>query len=286
MQNLLEGKIARSIKLGVQAGIIGLFTTMISTSVMASEWMEDPITSCKVMTSELDKNETISWSGDCLDGKASGPGDLDIFEDGQLIARYQGRMEQGAATGFGNLWYKIGDDYDHYEGEFENDEIHGSGIYTAANGNHYEGEFRNNLPDGTGIFTGTNGDSYFGELKKGDPDGKGNQTTANGDQYSGEFVQGKRQGHGTLMSTEGYTYEGEFQNDLPNGKGVAVTSTGAKYEGEVKDGNASGKGKFTDIDGTVYEGSWTDNKLEGKVMVTSADGRKKQQTFSKGEPVQ
>ena len=59
----------------------------------ADLWIEDPITQCKVWTDEIDPaGEAISWTGSCLDGKATGEGVLAWFKDGSLLGRYEGTM--------------------------------------------------------------------------------------------------------------------------------------------------------------------------------------------------
>ena len=48
----------------------------------------------------------------------------------------------------------------------KNDQRHGQGTYTHANGDKYEGGYKNNLMDGQGTYTYANGRKEVGEFEK------------------------------------------------------------------------------------------------------------------------
>lgn len=53
---------------------------------------------------------------------------------------------------------------DSYEGEYQDNEMHGWGIYTYADGDYYEGEFRHGKPHGKGTYyhaSGQKTEGYF-----------------------------------------------------------------------------------------------------------------------------
>ena len=74
-------------------------------------WLKDPITGCGVWNSDPRGNETISWSGECQDGKASGYGVLVWLEDGKIVGRFTGTLADGKAEGRGKLEYEVVDGF-------------------------------------------------------------------------------------------------------------------------------------------------------------------------------
>ena len=102
---------------------------------------------------------------------------------------------------------------DKYEGQMVNDQMHGMGIYTAADGSVYTGQFRFGKPHGTGKLV-----------------------FANGDVYQGEFREDRMEGQGTYVYANGDRYIGHFQNDLPHGEGAHILATGRVYAGRWENG--------------------------------------------------
>ena len=119
----------------------------------------------------------------------------------------------------------------------EDDDYHGQGKMTYANGDVYEGAWENDEYHGQGTLTYTDGDVYEGAWKNGECYGQGKMTYADGDVYEGEWENDKRHGQGKCTDTEGNIYEGAW-----------------------KDGWRHGQGTMTYADGRVYEGDWKDDK--------------------------
>ena len=120
---------------------------------------------CKVYNPAPQENETISWSGDCLDGFAQGEGVLEWYINGQLMERYDGQMEEGWAEG--------------------------NGILTSEQGMRYEGGWKKSVQDGYGTAASTDGSKYEGEWLDGKPHGRGTYTTPGGDVLSGQWENGE-----------------------------------------------------------------------------------------------
>ncbi len=62
----------------------------------------------------------------------------------------------------------------------------------------YEGDVENGEPDGFGIFTSPHGSNYVGEFKDGEFHDQGTFTFYYGDKYEGEFKDGEFHGQGTF----------------------------------------------------------------------------------------
>lgn len=100
-----------------------------SASAEKPQW-QATATGCLVWNSLPEPSETVTWSGACVDGKATGFG-TEVF-------RYR---EKG-------LWKE-----QRYVGEMQGGKLHGRGAYTFPNGARYVGSFSNGLAKGFGTLT-------------------------------------------------------------------------------------------------------------------------------------
>ena len=188
---------------------------------------------CQVYNPRPKAGELVTWSGDCVDGRASGRG--------RLVWR-------------GSYGEHV------YEGEYRDGRRNGYGTYVWANGVRYEGEFREGMEHGRGTWTSPEGDRFEGELRGGVQHGSGTYAWANGDRYEGEWRDGRQHGHGTWSGANGDRYEGEWRAAARHGYGTYLWDNGDRYEGEFRDGFEHGRGVWTGTDGDRYEGQWRDGK--------------------------
>ena len=84
------------------------------------DWITVTNQPCKVWNPRPIPNESVTWSGECKDGYASGQGTLRWTVDGQLDAVYEGSYENGKRNGHGALTLANGR---RIEGEWFNDEL-------------------------------------------------------------------------------------------------------------------------------------------------------------------
>ena len=105
--------------------------------------------------------EPFTWSGACVDDKASGEGRL-VFRGGEGV--YEGPMLAG--------------------------KMHGRGVFEWTNGFRYEGELRDGKQHGHGVYVGTSGERYEGEWREGRPHGQGTYVEADGTVYEGAWRDG------------------------------------------------------------------------------------------------
>ena len=105
--------------------------------------------------------EPFTWSGACVDDKASGEGHL-VFRGGEGV--YRGPMQAG--------------------------KMHGRGVFEWTNGFRYEGELRDGKQHGHGVYVGTSGERYEGEWREGRPHGQGTYVEADGTVYEGAWRDG------------------------------------------------------------------------------------------------
>jgi|SRR5262245_40603289 len=86
----------------------------------APDWITATNQPCKIWNPSPQPNESVTWSGECKDGYASGQGVLRWTVDGKLDAVYEGRYANGKRNGHGTLVIAGGR---RIEGEWVNDEL-------------------------------------------------------------------------------------------------------------------------------------------------------------------
>jgi hypothetical protein len=116
-----------------------------------------------------------------------------------------------------------------YVGEWKNNDKHGQGTYTYADGDKYVGEYRDDKRTGKGTYTFAVGDKYVGEFKDGASNGQGTYTFADGSVKEGiwkdwEFQYAKKSTP-TVPEVETLTQDDEIIS-ASSGSGFAVSSDG------------------------------------------------------------
>ncbi len=91
-------------------------------------WLRDARSGCAVWDLDPEPGWSVTWSGGCEDGKASGRGTLVWHEKGEAVIRYEGEMKDGKE--------------------------HGRRIFTTSEGDRYEGDLRDGKEHGRGIYLG------------------------------------------------------------------------------------------------------------------------------------
>lgn len=107
---------------------------------------------------------------------------------------FLGQLSDGRANGTGTgIWQKSGGVY---KGDWKDNQRHGNGIYTWADGEKYEGTFTHDRREGRGIYM-----------------------WPSGERYEGLWKDNRRHGQGTLYDVDGnISYEGVWENDKPKKK--------------------------------------------------------------------
>ena len=215
---------------------------------------------CQVWYADPEQEvETATWTGTCIDGKASGEGELN-FDRGKFIGK--GIMRAGKAHG---LWRMRSFDGKSAVGEFREGLPHGRLASTLPNGQTHECKFEHGvivpltckLYNGPPSWAEEESDESFGSdwiLVENQPchtwaPGEHSGTTVT---WSGDCVDGKNSGEGReVWST-------------PDGEWV--------YEGTMWAGKPHGWGTYVGLDGTRYEGEWRDGYFHGRMTITDANG--------------
>lgn len=253
----------------------------------AGGWIKDTVTDCAVWsTNKPQPGEGVSWTGACVDGKASGRGVLVWWDEKGLSGRYTGELRAGKLDGEGRLFLRADDNegFHEYIGRFADSKPVGKGFLKTAKGARFLGEVIDGVRHGKGVLLTPEGWLIKGEIK----DGKGvgtlivDYTTEEGQKYFGQVENGKRNGFGVLRATDEDFYAGDFADGKPDGPGIYKGKAGGRYTGDFKDGKPNGFGTSIDADGNVVQGRFVNGEPEGTMLVTEPDGTQSVTTSKAG----
>jgi hypothetical protein len=236
---------------------------------------------------------TITWTGQCVDGLVSGPGEVQVGQwltfRGEFV---QGRIVKGIIDNRGR---------ETYEGEgFLDNRLHGDvvvrtldGVTIKAQYDHgtiraqhadiswpsgarYQGEIdpRTRLSQGKGMLEYPDGSVYEGEFAQGRLTGTGVMKYPDGEVRSGTFLNGALNGQGSILSPHRSRYEGALRMGEPDGYGRVERADGSSYEGTFVSGRPQGKGKLKEADGSSYEGEFLAGEFHGEGTMTWSDGNR------------
>lgn len=241
-----------------------------STPALAESWVADASTGCGIWSEEASSKDSATWSGNCVDGKASGNGTLEWFQDGKSVGTYEGDMRDGRLDGFGEikLQAQSGKGVDRMTGTFAKGRPDGDVSYAGADGERFQGRLDDGVRDGFGRYLDKDGNLYEGDFRAGRAHGTGHFKTVDGTEYYGDFVDDKMEGVGILISGDGI-YLGEFAADKANGSGVFDDPDGGRYHGQFKNGQPHGYGTYVSADDTVYQGRFVAGDPNGTFLVTA-----------------
>jgi hypothetical protein len=119
-------------------------------------WSIDSQSGCALWNRMPQRDESVTWSGACVNGLASGPGVAQWYKNGQISNRLEGSYRNGRSSGQVTVVYPNGGKY----------------IGTL---NDYDGNL-----DGEGTLIWPSGRKYIGEWARGKRNGNGTMYAADG----------------------------------------------------------------------------------------------------------
>jgi len=168
----------------------------------SGKWVAASNTNCLIWNSFPRADESVTWSGAVVGGKAHGTGVVQWFTNGTPTTRYSGEMKGGLQDGHGTAFY-----YDLYsvEGDFKRGRLISKTVTIRNRGKGwYKGEPNKN---GQGEEMMDGGVRYIGHFKQGRFDGAGVMIWPNGDSITGEWKDSKLAGIGTYTRTNGESFK-------------------------------------------------------------------------------
>lgn len=154
-----------------------------------THWLVDPGPNCSLFDANAKPGDSVSWSGGCESGMASGKGTAIFTSNGKQFESFTGTFEKGIAqdgpvsVSWGGGW--------HYDGQEVGGEFSGPGVLVNDAGDRFEGIWVGGKMNGHGTLLRANGERYEGEWKDNLPNGQGMLTHADGQTVQGIFRDGK-----------------------------------------------------------------------------------------------
>jgi hypothetical protein len=135
-----------------------------------------------------EKTNDFTYKGNFFDNNKSGFGFITFLKSGDF---FEGDFKDNRI--FKGL-YSWKESKNTYEGFFENNKMHGEGVYTYSSGSKstYIGNYKNGKKHGFGIIKENNNIIYEGEFFEGNPHGQGFRFDKNGNKIKIEMDKGKR----------------------------------------------------------------------------------------------
>lgn len=124
---------------------------------------------CKIWNPSPVPGEKATWTGDCVDGMASGHGEQKWILTTGVDFTYVGTMREGKLSGSG---VSISANGFRYEGQYLDGRRHGQGVLRWPDGTRYEGEFAGGYMHGPGVLQFPGGSRYEGQFEDGYMKGK------------------------------------------------------------------------------------------------------------------
>lgn len=240
-------------------------------------WMADAVTGCEIWSVEAPQaDEGVTWSGACVENRASGQGSLVWWDHAGLAGTYFGDMQNGKVHGQG--WLHMRDEqgaFLQYLGGFVDGQPVGQGIVTLATGERLFGELIDGPNHTRGVSIDANGLLVRGTFK----DGKGvgriiaDDVAKDGSHYLGEAENGTRNGLGLFYEADdASTYAGQFKDGEMNGVGVLRRDGEGTYMGQFAEGRQTGFGTAIGPEGNIVQGQFENGVPVGILLVTETDG--------------
>lgn len=219
------------------------------------------------ITSQIDSNETVIWTGECKDRFAHGDGKA-VWRSTNSAGEtdevtFDGELAYGVPQGQGKLTYWDGDVY---EGEIKNGEPHGYGVFRQRFGSTYEGYWQEGHEHGSATVTNEEGEKFNCLYRRG----------AYGTCWLPVIGRECKIWWGLRESDPSGAIEwsGACRDGKAHGEGIAIWRGGdeleVKFEGAFADGAMNGFGKLTvtagsarDEDVEIYTGHWMNSYRHG-----------------------
>ena len=195
------------------------------------------IPGCYLWNPQFNEKETVTWSGSCVDGKASGTG--------HVTWRYKVYGQSKTGTG---------------EGPYVDGRKHGHWVWRYANGIVDEGPYVDGRKHGHWVERPADGTVAEGPYMDGKEHGHWVARSADGTVAEGPVVDGLRQGHWVWRFADGTVDEGPYVDGRMHGHWVKRFANGDVHEGPYVDGERHGNWVYYLADGNVTEAQYVDGE--------------------------
>jgi hypothetical protein len=129
----------------IGAAALFIYLSVAAFEAKAGEWLTDAKSGCRVWDPNPQLEESVLWSGSCVNDVAEGRGTARWIKGAATVETDDGDWHDGRQTGKGTQSFSAG----RYEGDIVDGLPNGQGIL-ALQKLRYEGQFRDGKPNGVG----------------------------------------------------------------------------------------------------------------------------------------
>jgi hypothetical protein len=250
---------------------------------------------------------SVTWTGDCAGGRASGVGHVFAFSRGELRYILRGQFSNGLLTRRDQFRPCAGDacsdqvaaavlrEHETLARQRQTAQAAPAAAVSAAplkveihaDDAVYRGNFvldpKTRLLSGDGRAEFFDGRVFIGQLENGKKVGRCTYLWPDGQRYVGDWRDDLQDGVGEWTSAQGDRYVGEYRFGKREGKGVMTYANRMEYDGEWLADRPSGNGKFRFQNGDVYEGQVLAGQQTGSGTLTQKSGDRYVGQWLRGE---
>jgi hypothetical protein len=157
--------------------------------------------------------------------ETSGYGEFDYMNGSIYIGEWETIDKSKKRHGHGKFIHSLIGLTEEYDGEWNNDQMEGYGIYKYLSGARYEGDWVKNRQHGEGTYFFTNGSKYTGQWENHKMSGRGVYTDPYGVVWEGVFI------NGTFDSTIQKRLKAEYEEEQ---KIISLRHTASAQISEIK----------------------------------------------------
>lgn len=208
---------------------------------------------------------SVTWTGDCVGGRASGVGNVFAFSRGELRYILRGQFSDGRLTRRDQVTPCVGEACrdqvaaavlrEHAVLARQRQPMESAPVAVVAPALQGKTEIR----AADAIYRG----NFVGDPQTGVVSGDGRVEFFDGRLFIGRLENGRKVGHCTYVWANGQRYVGDWRDDQQDGKGDWTSPQGDHYSGEYRMGKKQGKGVMTYANKLAYDGAWVADQPSG-----------------------
>ncbi len=259
-------------------------------------------TGCLVGSIPNAQRLSISWTGECGSGSATGVGDVIAFSNGALRYILRGEFRAGQLRRQDNVrdcgTVDCADDVPaslvrlHQQTAAKSAASSPAPVSAPVAASPVQAASATTIPlsppasvapsaasvpSGTAEIRGPDAlyrGAFTLDPKTGIISGNGRVEFTDGRSYRGALKNGRKTGLGTHVWADGLRYEGNWVDDVQSGRGKLVFVNGDSYEGDFVANERTGQGVFRQKSGNSYSGLWLRGQREGSGVEDWANGQR------------
>lgn len=236
----------------------GAAVLLLSTPALAQqkpgEWIKDSANGCQIWNVGAAPNQSVRWTGACVDGYGEGPGEMQWTDDSKGgEAKATGTLKAGRPDGRWTIRR-----FRRFVTElvYANGELNGPYRWSYVDSGE-SGTYVNGKKQGPYTRHGHCGDTETGTYVDGERSGAVTRRECGGTVVTGTLVHGRFEGVVTSRFVDGSRKEEDYRDGKPAGAARLFRADGSTYDSGWVGVRPDGTGTYRAPNDEVYTGQWT-----------------------------